>query len=192
MKIGYARVSTQDQNTSAQIDALKAAGCERIFEEKESGGRWDRPQLHKALEMMRTGDELVVFKLDRLSRSLRDLILLLEKLNEIGASFASLTESIETRTPAGKMLFNILGSISEFERDLVKSRTRMGLESAKSKGKTLGRPAKLSPARRAAMVEMIKSGEKTGNEIAEIFEVSNAYVSRLKKSLEIERIHVAA
>ena len=85
MRIGYARVSTIDQNTSAQIEALKEAGCEKIFQEKESGGRWDRPELHKAFDMMRAGDELVVLKLDRLSRSLRDLILLLEKLDEIGA-----------------------------------------------------------------------------------------------------------
>ncbi|MAS94530.1 MAG: resolvase [Verrucomicrobiales bacterium] len=186
MKIGYARVSTQDQNNAAQIDALKAAGCEQIFQEKESGGRWDRPQLHKALEMMRKGDELVVYKLDRLSRSLRDLILLLEKLDERGAAFRSLSESIETKSAAGKMLFSVLGAFAQFERELVSERTKNGLANAKSRGASLGRPQKLSKAQREAMVEMVKTGEKTGNQIAEIFNVSNAYVSRLKRTLDLQ------
>lgn len=185
MKIGYARVSTQDQDNAAQIAALKKAGCEKVFEEKESGGRWDRPQLHKALEMMRAGDELVVFKLDRLSRSLRDLILLLERLDEIGASFASLTESIETKSAAGKMLFSILGSFAEFERELIRERTRTGLENAKRHGKTLGRPQKLSATQKEEMVKMLKDPEKTGNEVAEIFNVSSAYVSRLRKKMDV-------
>jgi len=185
MKIGYARVSTQDQDTAAQIEALKKAGCERIFEEKESGGRWDRPELHKALEMMRAGDELVVFKLDRLSRSLRDLILLLEKLDEMGASFTSLTESIETKSAAGKMLFSILGSFAEFERELIRERTKTGLENAKRHGRTLGRPQKLSAAQREEMIKMIKDPARTGNEVAAIFNVSSAYVSRLKKKMDL-------
>ncbi len=185
MKIGYARVSTKDQDNRAQIDALKDAGCGKIFEEKESGGRWDRPQLQRALEMLRAGDELVVFKLDRLSRSLRDLILLLEKLSEVGASFCSLSESIETRSAAGKMLFSILGSFAEFERELIRERTRSGLENAKRHGKTLGRPSKLSPAQKEEMIRMIKDPARTGNEVAAIFNVSNGYVSRLKKQIEL-------
>ena len=185
MKIGYARVSTIDQKTDAQIEALKAAGCEKIFQEKESGGRWDRPELHKAFDMMRAGDELVVLKLDRLSRSLRDLILLLEKLDEIGASFCSLTESIETKSAAGKMLFSILGTFAEFERELIRERTRTGLENAKAHGKKLGRPQKLSATQKEEMMKMLEDPDKTGNQIAEIFNVSNAFVSRLKRKIEV-------
>src|SRR6478672_1171372 len=104
MKLGYARVPTNEQDTAAQVSALKSAGCEKIFREKASGGRWDRPELHRLLDQLRKGDVLVVWKLDRLSRSLRDVLTIMERLGEFGAGFRSLTEAIDTTTPAGRMM----------------------------------------------------------------------------------------
>ena len=114
MLIGYARVSSLEQDTTAQVTALKAAGCELIFREKVSGGRWDRPELHKLLGQIRKGDVLVVWKLDRLSRSLRDLLMIMEKVQECKAGFRSLTESVDTTTPAGRMMMQMVGSFAEF------------------------------------------------------------------------------
>ena len=116
MLIGYARVSTNDQETAAQVAALKAAGCERIYREKASGGRWDRPELHRLLDQLRKGDVLVVWKLDRLSRSLRDVLTIMERLVEAKAGFRSLTEAIDTTTPAGRMMMQMVGAFAEFER----------------------------------------------------------------------------
>ena len=107
MLIGYARVSTDDQDTAAQVAALQAAGCERIFREKASGGHWDRPQFLRLLNQLRSGDVVVVWKLDRLSRSLRDLLTIMEQLGEVGAGFRSLTEAIDTTTPAGRMMMQM-------------------------------------------------------------------------------------
>src|ERR1035441_4029231 len=116
MVIGYARVSTNDQDTAAQVSALKAAGCEHTYREKASGGRWDRPELHRLLDQLRKGDVLVVWKLDRLSRSLRDVLTLMERLGEAEAGFRSLTEAIDTTTPAGRMMMQMVGAFAEFER----------------------------------------------------------------------------
>jgi DNA invertase Pin-like site-specific DNA recombinase len=114
MLIGYARVSTDDQDTAAQASALKAAGCERIYKEKSSGGRWDRPELHRLLDQLRKGDVLVVWKLDRLSRSLRDVLTIMERLGEAGAGFRSLTEAIDTTTPAGRMMMQMVGAFADY------------------------------------------------------------------------------
>src|SRR5205085_4674398 len=122
MLIGYARVSTDDQDTAAQVAALKAAGCERIFKEKASGGRWDRPELHRLMDQPRKGDVFVVWKLDRLSRSLRDVLTIMERLGESGAGFRSLTEAIDTTTPAGRMMMQMVGAFPEFERAMLKER----------------------------------------------------------------------
>jgi len=111
MLIGYARVSTSEQETSAQVAALKAAGCERIYREKASGGRWDRPELHRLMDQLRKGDVLVVWKLDRLSRSLRDVLVLMERLAEVKAGFRSLTEAIDTTTPAGRMMMQMVARL---------------------------------------------------------------------------------
>ena len=113
MLIGYARVSTSEQETAAQVTALKAAGCERIYREKASGGRWDRPELHRLLDQLRKGDVLVVWKLDRLSRSLRDVMTIMVKLAEAKAGFRSLTEAIDTTTPAGRMMMQMVGAFAE-------------------------------------------------------------------------------
>ena len=109
MQIGYARVSSDDQDTGVQVTALKTARCERIYREKASGGRWDRPELHRLLDQLRKGDVLVVWKLDRLSRSLRDVLTIMERLGEAGAGFRSLTEAIDTTTPAGRMMMQMVG-----------------------------------------------------------------------------------
>src|SRR6202030_2364549 len=145
MLIGYARVSKIDQqDTRAQVKALKDAGCKRIFEESASGGRWDRPQLHRALDQLREGDVLVVWKLDRLSRSLKDLLHIMERVRDVGAGFRSITEAVDTTTSAGRMVMQMLGSFAEFERSMVRERTRAGLAAARDRGAKVGRPAKLS------------------------------------------------
>jgi DNA invertase Pin-like site-specific DNA recombinase len=119
--IGYARVSKADaQDTAIQVKAPRQAGCKRIFEEKASGGRWDRPELHKALEQLREGDVLAVWKLDRLSRSLKDLLHIMERVREAGAGFRSLTEAMDTTSAAGRMMMQMLGSFAEFERSMVR------------------------------------------------------------------------
>src|SRR6202171_5657367 len=122
MQIGYARVSTGDQETAVQVAALKKAGCERIYREKASGGRWDRPELQRLLNHLRAGDVLVVWKLDRLSRSLRDVLTMMERLGEAKVGFRSLTEAIDTTTAAGRMMMQMVGAFAEFERAMLRER----------------------------------------------------------------------
>ena len=179
MRIGYARVSTQDQDTALQIGALEAAGCERVFQEKVSGGRWDRPELHRLFDHMRTGDVLVVWKLDRLSRSLKDLLLILERIKGAGADFQSLTEAIDTATPAGRMMMQIVGSFAEFERAMLRERTRTGLEAARLEGRVGGRRPKLSPQQQKEVIDLVQSGRKTGADAARLFRVHPSTVTRL-------------
>src|SRR5467141_4702374 len=126
MLIGYARVSTNDQETVTQVAALKAAGCERIYREKASGGRWDRPELHRLLDQLRKGDVLVVWKLDRLSRSLRDVLTIMERIREAKSGFRSLTEAIDTTTPAGRMMMQMVGSFAEFDPAMLRQCTNIG------------------------------------------------------------------
>ncbi|MEL7485216.1 MAG: recombinase family protein, partial [Planctomycetota bacterium] len=128
--LGYARVSADQQSTQAQVRALKKAGAKRIYEEEASGGRWDRPELHRLLDQLRQGDTVVVWKLDRLSRSLKDLLSILERIDAAGAGFRSLTEAIDTTSPAGRMMMQMLGAFAEFEREMVRERTRSGLAAA--------------------------------------------------------------
>jgi DNA invertase Pin-like site-specific DNA recombinase len=144
MLIGYARVSTLDQDLALQLDALKEAGCEKLFTEKASGAQRDRPQLAAALEYMRGGDTLVVWKLDRLARSLKQLIETVEGLGEKGMGLRSLTEAIDTTTSGGKLIFHIFGALSEFERGVIRERTRAGLDAARARGRTGGRPPALN------------------------------------------------
>lgn len=179
MLIGYARVSTQDQETAAQIAALEQAGCERIFQEKASGGRWDRPELHRLMEHLRKEDVLVVWKLDRLSRSLKDVLALMEKINLAGAGFRSLTESIDTTTPAGRMMMQIVATFAEFERAMLRERTRKGLEQARSQGRIGGRRPKLKPHQQDEIIALVKSGQKTSADAARLFNVHPSTVSRL-------------
>jgi DNA invertase Pin-like site-specific DNA recombinase len=180
MLIGYARVSKLDQqDTRAQVGALKEAGCKRIFQENASGGRWDRPQLHRALDHLREGDVLVVWKLDRLSRSLKDLLHILEKITEAKAGFKSLTEAIDTTTSAGRMMLQMLGAFAEFEKSMVRERTRLGLLAARERGRVGGRLPKLTVHQRAEAIRMVNSGEKTASEVARLFHVHRSSISRL-------------
>ena len=131
MLIGYARVSTGEQTTAAQVAALKTSGCELIFRDNASGGRWDRPELHKLLSQLRKGDVLVVWTLDRLSRSLRDVLTIMERVQERHAGFRSLKEAVDTTTPAGRMMMQMVGAFAEFERAMLKERTKAGLDAAR-------------------------------------------------------------
>lgn len=179
MLIGYARVSSTDQDSAAQVRAMESAGCERIYQETASGGRWDRPELHRILDHLRPGDVLVVWKLDRLSRSLRDVVLLMERLAAAQAGFRSLTEAIDTTTPAGRMMMQMVGAFAEFEREMLRERTRAGLETARAAGRIGGRRPKLSRAQQAEIIRMVGSGEKTAADAARLFGVHPATVSRL-------------
>ena len=180
MLLGYARVSKgETQDTRLQETALRAAGVERLFTEQASGGRWDRPQLHRLLDQLRLQDVVVVWKLDRLSRSLKDLLHIMECIAQAGAGFRSLTEAIDTTTPAGRMLMQMVGSFAEFERAMIRERTQAGLALARAEGRTGGRRPKLGPQQQAAIVDMVRSGRQTQAAAARLFHVHPATVSRL-------------
>ena len=166
MLIGYARVSTRDQNPDLQLDALGEAGCGKIFQEQRSGARRDRPELEKALAWLRAGDVLVVWKLDRLARSLRQLIETVGRLEEAEIGFRSLTEAIDTTTPGGRLVFHIFGSLSQFEREIVRERTIAGLDAARARGRTGGRPAKLGAKEVEAARAMLAGSGLTFAEVA--------------------------
>jgi DNA invertase Pin-like site-specific DNA recombinase len=179
MRLGYARVSTQDQDTQAQLATLREAGCERVFQETAGGGRWERPELHRLLEQLRPGDVLVVWKLDRLSRSLKDLLLILDKIDKADAAFQSLTEAIDTATPAGRMMMQIVGAFAEFERAMLRERTQTGLDAARAAGRIGGRRPKLTPPQRQEIVALVGSGQKTGADAARLFRVHPSTITRL-------------
>jgi DNA invertase Pin-like site-specific DNA recombinase len=179
MRFGYARVSTDDQDTAAQVAALRAAKCNEIFREKASGGRWDRPELHRLLDRLRQGDVLVVWKLDRLSRSLRDVLMIMERLGELKAGFRSLTEAIDTTTPAGRMMMQMVGAFAEFERAMLRERTKIGVANARSEGRVGGRKPKLTPQQQNEIVRMVRRGERTAADAARLFRVHPATISRI-------------
>ncbi len=179
MRIGYARVSTQELDNAAQIDALRAAGCKRIYEEKASGGRWDRPELHRVFDHLRESDVLVVWMLDRMSRSLKDLLVLLEKVQLAAAGFQSLAESIDTTTPAGLMMRKIVGSFAEFERAMLRERTRNGLLAARSEGRIGGRQSKLTAHQQQEVIQMVATSKRTAADAARLFNVHPSTVARL-------------
>lgn len=166
MLIGYARVSTSDQDHALQVDALHAAGCERIFIETGSGAKADRPELAKALDIARAGDSVVCWRLDRLARSLRHLIELSDQLQQRGVALRSVTEAIDTSTSAGRFLFNILGALGQMERDIILERTRAGLAASRARGRQGGRPPALDKTKLAAAKAMLSSGELTAAEVA--------------------------
>jgi DNA invertase Pin-like site-specific DNA recombinase len=154
MRVGYGRVSTRDQNPEAQHDALAAAGCDQIFIDKASGKLASRPKLDQALIVVRDGDQLVITKLDRLGRSLKNLIEVSEDLRARGVGLVVLDQGIDTSTPAGRMFFQIIGAIAEFEHALMAERTRDGLEAARARGRKGGRKAALRPRQVALAREM--------------------------------------
>lgn len=178
MLVGYARVSTLDQNPRLQIDALREAGCEKIYSEKATTRSRRRAALEEALEFLRARDTLVVWKLDRLARSLSELIHTIDKLHAADIAFLSLTDRIDTTTPAGRVVFQVTGAFSEFERSIIQERTRAGLEAARAAGKKLGRPSKLDPGKLKAAGAMLRDGRLTIREIAEQLDVSRSTLYR--------------
>lgn len=158
MLIGYARVSTQDQNLDLQTEALTKAGCEKIFNDKISGSRAERPGLTKALEMLREGDTLVVWKLDRLGRSVKNLVDLVGELHQQGIQFKSLTDAIDTGTPSGRFFFHVMASLAEMERELIVERTRAGLDVARQLGRKGGRKPKMTDSKIESAKKLLASG----------------------------------
>ena len=178
VNIGYARVSTAEQNLTLQTDALAAAGCERIFVETASGAQRDRPELQRALDFMRPGDTLVVWKLDRLARSMRQLIDTVELLQSKAMGFRSLTEAIDTTTAGGMLVFHIFGALAQFERAIIRERTKAGLDAARARGRKGGRPPKLSEAKLRVAKTLLRDPEISVAEVARHVGVSPATLFR--------------
>ncbi len=178
MNFGYTRVSSEEQDASLQVEALKAAGVERLYSDKASGGRWDRPEFQRMLENVRAGDVVMVWKLDRLSRSLADLLNVLAVLEKKGVGFRSVTEAVDTLTPAGRMVALMIGNFAEFERSMLRERTMAGLKAARTRGKVGGRPPKLSEGQRAEALKMLKGG-KSQVEVSRLFNVTPSTICRL-------------
>jgi DNA invertase Pin-like site-specific DNA recombinase len=178
MLIGYARVSTEDQDLTVQRAALKEAGCRRVYEEKVSGARRDRPQLARLLDQLREGDVVVVHRLDRLARSTRDLLEIAELLRDAGAGLRSLGEPwADTTSPAGRMVLTVFAGIAEFERELIRQRTDEGRQAAKKRGVTFGRPSKLRPDQRELAARLLQEGRSV-SEVARTFNVHPATIYR--------------
>lgn len=180
MRYGYARVSTDEQKTHSQIDALQAAGCTVIYEEKRSGGSMQkRPLLAKMLAELKPGDVVVVYKMDRIARSLRDLMTIQEHVNDAGADFKSLTEVIDTTTPAGKMIFQILGAFAEFERAIIRERTIVGLRAARERGAQMGALPKIT----AVDIPQVRQMRESGMTLEAIGRQYGVHLSSVKRAL---------
>lgn len=189
MKIGYIRISTQDQNYNLQEDALNKLGCEMIFKETVSGATKERPQLKKLLEQIRKGDVVVVYKLDRLGRSLKHLLEIVEVLNSKNVALQSLHDNIDTTTPQGRLFFNISASFAEFEKDLIRERTKAGLEAARERGKKGGRRKGLSKeAQQKAIIaeNYYNEGIKSVNEIAADLKISKMTMYKYLRERNVE------
>lgn len=181
MKIGYARVSTFDQNLNLQLDALRNSGCEQIFEEKISAVAKERPQLTVLFSKLRKGDSVVVWKLDRLGRSLKDLIDLITKMKNLGVTFVSIQDGIDTSTATGRFTFNIFASLAEFEREIISERTKAGLAAARARGRKGGRPpgfSKETMSKIKAVKVLYDKQDKTMKEIGEVLSISRATAYR--------------
>jgi DNA invertase Pin-like site-specific DNA recombinase len=185
MLIGYARVSTDDQNLHLQRDALAAGGCEKVFEDKASGAKADRPGLTAAIEFARRGDLLVIWRLDRLGRSLKDLIRLAELLDGRGVGLRSLTDSIDTSSSGGRLVFHMFGALAEFERQLIRERTTAGLAAARARGRFGGRRKALDPDKRRLAVQLYAERKHTVREICRLMGISKptlySYVGETSK-----------
>ncbi len=178
MIIGYARVSTHDQSLDAQTDALTTAGAGKLFADKISGSKRERPELDKMLDQLRDGDVVTVTKYDRLARSLKDLLEIVETIRARGAGFRSLAEDIDTTTPAGRLVFHVFASIAQFERERIAERTKEGLQAAKARGRIGGRPPALSTTQKAEVRRMRDDEQRAVSEIARLFKVSERTVRR--------------
>jgi DNA invertase Pin-like site-specific DNA recombinase len=181
MLIGYARVSTSDQTLDLQKDALERAGCSKIFTDAASGATAERTGLDEALNYVRGGDTLVVWRLDRLGRSLRHLIETITSLNDRKIGFKSITESIDTTTSGGKLIFHIFGALAEFERDIIRERTQAGLTAARSRGRKGGRPKSLTPKKVQMAQALYKDKNNTIDDICRTLNVSRATLYRYIK-----------
>ncbi len=178
MRIGYARISTDDQNLDLQHDALQQAGVGKSYEDMASGKNLDRPQLAECLRALRQGDTLIVWRLDRLGRSVKDLVALINELRERGVEFVSLTEAIDTTTPMGSFIFHITAALAELERSIIRERTRAGLASARVRGRKGGRPRKLNDREWSAIKTLMDARKLTVAEIAAQYDVSPATIYR--------------
>ncbi len=182
MKVGYARVSTVDQNLDMQMDALKKEGCKEIFEDRASGAKSDRDGLRKALEFMREGDTLVVWKLDRLGRSLKHLIDVINRLNDNKMYFKSVQESIDTGSSGGKLIFHVFGALAEFERDMIRERTLAGIEAARQRGRIGGRPKKLDKKMVEFARSMLDDKSNTVTDVCKALGITKSTLYRYLKS----------
>lgn len=178
MRIGYARVSTEDQTIDLQKDALKRSRCREIYEEHATGKNTARPQLEACLRSLREGDTFVVWRLDRLGRNLADLVRLIAELETRQIHFESLTEKIETRSPAGKLVFHVFAALAEFERNLIRERTLAGLNAARARGRKGGRPAKLSPKEIRTIRALLKNADLPVAEVATRFGIARSTLYR--------------
>lgn len=183
MTFGYARVSTAGQDEALQLDALEQAGCDRIFTDHASGATSSRPALDELLGMVRSGDTLVIWRLDRLGRSLRHLLEVVGSLEQRGVALRSLTESIDTSSPAGRLVFHTFGALAEFERDLIRERTKAGLAAARARGRVGGRPTVWTPEKLNVARRMLDSGEDVTT-VATVLGVSRASVYRASRYLD--------
>lgn len=180
--IGYARVSTADQDPALQLDALAAVGCAKVFTDRASGARQDRPQLAAALDYARAGDTLVVWRLDRLGRSLRHLLDLVEQLDAAGVGLRSVTEQLDTTSAGGRLVFQVFGALAEFERELIRERTQAGLAAARARGRRGGRRPVMTPAKLTAAQALLDGG-RTPGEAAAAVGVSRATLYRALSSI---------
>jgi DNA invertase Pin-like site-specific DNA recombinase len=178
MIIGYARVSTSDQDTALQIDALNKSGCEKVYQEKISGASKERPELTKCLDALRAGDTLTVWRLDRLGRSLKELVSIIAELEQKQVGFKSLTESIDTTTPTGKLQFHVFAALAEFERALIQERTKAGLAAARARGRKGGRPIKLSSKEVQKAKAMLLDPNITKTEVAKHLGITRATLNK--------------
>jgi DNA invertase Pin-like site-specific DNA recombinase len=182
MIVGYARVSTEQQDTEAQLPELRKAGCKRIYEEMIGGGAKDRPELDRCLERLEKGDTLVVWRLDRLGRSLRDLLQIVDRLDKSGINFISLKERFDTSTAAGRLVFHFFAALTQFEKELIRERTMAGLSSARARGRMGGRKRLLTAQQARVVKTMWDSREHTRHEIAAHFTVSVATIDRVLRA----------
>jgi DNA invertase Pin-like site-specific DNA recombinase len=191
MLIGYARVSTQDQTLDLQTDALKQTGCEKIFTDMTSGAKAERPGLQEAMNHLRAGDTLVVWRLDRLGRTLKQLIATITELSEQDIGFKSLQENIDTTTSGGKLIFHIFGALAEFEREIIRERTNAGLQAARARGRFGGRPAlgALDPKKMALAKQLHDDHSRPVQEICDTLQISK---STLYRYLRDERVVTSA
>ena len=186
MKIGYARVSTVEQNLHLQTDALERAGCEKIFTDRVSGAIDSRKGLIDAIEFCRSGDSLFVWKLDRLGRSLRHLIDTVNKLQSKGVEFVSLQESVDTKTSGGKLVFHVFGALAEFEREMIRERTKAGLRAARARGRMNGRPKKLSGQQIKMAKKLMQDKETKVFDISKTMNVSRSTLYRYRTAETLE------